>query len=505
MTERLRFVAARKAFMDARWDIALELLRGCEDWALEIAQSAVLIKADILMHRDPVAAIGYLTSTQDLVENDEVRFDREVLTGRAFANVRNYGAAEIRFDRAAVLRRSVRSGAPLAYQSARLRWFRRELTLEDPDLAEALADRDPNYQALALLLRSWVRAALDDYSGQIADLRAALGSYANAGAEKDIYGIATVVHVLARVSFELGDRDGIAAARAAYDGIRWTDDVRVERFQSLRALGYDAFMHGESARAQWLFRDAATCAPSGAWRVFAHLDRAYVARVGDNEAWALDEISEAAALARGVAWGETFGEERMALVALATLLAPTDIVEAQRYAATYSRLGTSNVMPYFAITADRRSAGFEQYAQGRIEQMLGQTGAAENALRKAYGVFSTIDHQYRSLIAARALAEVTDDPIWTERASRHAQRYPGSPFAEKLGGGAAQPTVWDAFSPLTRQIARAHIAGDDVETLAQRFGRSRETVERSLHDIYLAFGVASRDALRSEATRRGFR
>ncbi len=500
-----RITQARTAVAAACYADALALLDGCEQWPLAFAESGALVKADALSRGDAVAASLWLTATDELVCTDEGRFERELLAGRAATNVRNYTTAQLRFARAQAYTEHVDDGVGrLAYHRARLRWFEREAQPDDADLALAVASTHPARRASALIIRAWVHAGLGDYHRQIDDLSAALALYEQSRETCDVGSAAITIHSLARVSFEIAHQEGVAAALHAYEWLRWSDDVRVDRFQALRALGTDAFMRGDSARAQWRFRDAASLAPSPAWQVVARLDRAYVARVSQNEPWALDELADALNLARGVAWAQTTGEERLALVALAELLAPVDPAEAQRCAATYSMLGTQSVSPRFAISTDRRAVGFEQYAFGRVEQMAGNRESAEAALTQAYEIFAPIDHQYRAMLAASALAELTADPVWFERTRDHLAWYPGSPIAAKAELPSRQAMLIPSdLSPFEVQLARAHWSGFDRDELSRRFSRSRFTVDRHIATIYQAFAVDSQPALRDEALRRG--
>ena len=298
--------------------------------------------------------------------------------------------------------------AKLAFQNARLKWFRREATPDDDDVLLALTDPDPAARAAAYSVRAWCYAVLGNYHAQIADLSEALRVAASAGYKCDVATLGTIVHSLARIAFEIADADGMAVARAAYEGIRWTSDVRVHQFQTLRALGLDAFMRGDVARAQWLFRDASAVAPTPPFAALAHLDRAFVARFVRNEAWALDELDEAVRIARGVPWGQTFGEERIALVALATLLAPTNATEAQRHAATYSILGVESVSPMFALSQEKRAVAAEKFALARIDQTLGNTASAERACREAYAFSARADRSPLSSDVGRLSAGRTD-------------------------------------------------------------------------------------------------
>jgi len=501
---RARLQTARTKLTQAHWDASLELLNECEDWPVEIAETAVLVKADALLRRDGAAALAWLATTSDVVATDATRFHRELITGRAFANVRNFAAAAARFERARMLLDRVPDGAPkLAYQTARLRWFKREARPNDADVLLALEDADPSGRAAAYAVRAWTHTMTGDYRSQIVDLKKALDVAAQAGYACDVATLGIIVHTLARVAFEIADEASFAVAKTAFERIEWTDDVRVDKFQTLRALGLNAFMRGDAARAQWFFRDAIATAPSPAFRALAHLDRAYVARVMRNETWALDEVAEAIRISQGIAWGETFGEERITLVMLAVQLAPVDASAAQRFAATYSMLGVENVSPMLALAHEKRAIATESFALARIEQTLGNTDFALGMLRDAYDVFSPIEHHYQAMQVASAIAELSDDPQWAAKARGHIEKYPGCPMlAQTIDRGAPSDPIFDSLTPVQRQLARAHWSGGDVATLSRRFSRSLYTVERHISEIYRAFGVNSESGLREEALRR---
>jgi len=502
---RASLASAAQALTEARWDEALALLEGCEAWPVEVAEHAVLVKADALTRRDPANALAWLSSTDDLVETDEARFQRELLTGRAYANARNFDSASARFERARRVADRVENGpARLAYHLARMRWFRRTGTADGPDIALALTNPDPTGRAAALAIRGWLHASAGNFALQIADFRAALEIATSAQGACDVGTAASIVHALARVAFETADADGVEAARRAYEFLRWTPCVRVDQFQTVRILGMDAYVRGDIVRAQWLLREATHFAPSPAWQALAHLDRALVAQFAGNDAWALDEIETAAELAKGVPWGEMFGEERFALVGLAVMLAPIDIGRSQRFAATFSRVGLQNLAPTYGIINDVRGVGYEKYAFGKIEQTQGNRDTATSALVEAYNVFAIINYHFQSMLCAQALADVTGDETWTERARGHVAHYPGSPLMRD-----GQPLVKkrdpviDGLTPFQLRLARAHWAGLDVAQLSRQFSRSAYTIEHQLQAIYDAFNVRTATGLREVARKRG--
>ncbi len=496
--------AARSALRAARYDEAMDILRGCQDWPVDLAEHAVLVKADTLIRRDAPAALAWLAATQDLTITDAARFDRELLTGRAYSNVRNFDAAASRFARAAKLLEKVPTGShKLAYQKARLAWMLREATPDNADLALALTDPDPIGRAVAYAARGYIAGTAGDFAAQIADLKTAL-EIAESTDVYDVEHVAAAIYGLATISFEVADQSGVNRARQAYDRLAWTADVRVHQYNAVRCLGWDAFMRGEPARAQWLFHDAAAIAPTPAWQAQAHLDRAYVARISKNDAWSLDELQEALKIAQGVAWGETIGEERLALVTLAVLLAPVNAPEAQRYAATYAMFGMENINPYLVASSDKRTVGFGKYTQGKIEQTLGNADLAQEALEAAYAIFAPIGHQYQAMLAAQALADVTKDAVWADKARMHSAAYPGSPLTTHMAESAkpSDPAI-EGLTPFQRQLARAHWSGLNLDALSKQFSRSMYTIEGQIAEIYAAFNVATAGGLREEALRRG--
>ena len=497
---------ARVAQRSAHYDAALDLLDGCEDWPDELAEHAVVIKAETIGRRDPSAALEYLASVDDLCFSPTARFERDLQYGMLYAGVRDYSSAESRYADARALAAVVADGrSTMAYHDVRMRWLRRECDPAAPEVALALAHPDPSIASAAYAYRAWFHAANHDYAAHVADLTTAV-SYATARTSEpvDVTTLAVSIHALAQVAFETANGAAVAAARAAADALAWTSDVQVQHFSTVRAFGWDAFMRGNPGQAQWAFKEARALAPSTAWRIMGHVDRAYVARTSGNEFWALEELAQADALAFEMPWESCYGEERQVLVQLAVLHAPGDAARAQRYATTYSRIGTENVNPVLALNSDRRAVAHARYAQGRIDQTLGRRSAAVAALRESFEIFEAAAFHYRSVLVATALAELTSDERWQGAALAHAAHYPNCPLASTAEHCVEREHAMpEQLSPVQRQIARALWNGAEAAGLSKRFSRSIYRIERQIEAVYAAFGVGSRAALRDEAERRG--
>ena len=496
---------ARFALRSGLYDAALELLEGCEDWPAPDAERACLVKVETLGRRDSVAALAYLTSVDDVFTSVEGRFGCDLEAGRQHAAVRDFDSAATRYAAARKSSGAVPDGAAtIAYHDVRLRWLRRECDPTLPEFGIALTHSDPSIVAATYAYRGWHHAGCADYAAQIADFRRALECEPRGGEPIDVSTRATTVHALARVAFETADGPGVAYAREVEEGLAWTPDVAAFRFETLRAIGWDAFMRGESGRALWTFKEARSSAPSPAWRVVAHLDRAYVAQISRNDIWALEELGEADRIARDVRWESTLGEERGALVMLATLYAPIDPARAQRYASTYSQIGVESLNPMLSIASDRRSVANARYAQALIDLTQGRRAAAIPALTEAYAVYDGASHHYRAARTAAALAEITGEERWRVASVAHANRYPDCPLATMADEAVARNEALPAqLSPVQRQIARALVDGSDAAELSRRFSRSMYTIERQIIEIFEAFGVATRGELIQTARSRG--
>ncbi|HEY0615557.1 MAG TPA: hypothetical protein VGC96_12980 [Candidatus Elarobacter sp.] len=496
---------ARVALRAALYDAALELLEGCEDWPAEYAEQALIVKAETLGRRDPVGAVAYLTTVEDLASSPAGRFNFAVQLGKAHATVRGYSQAESRYEEARALMHAVPDGAhTMAYHDLRMRWIRRECDPDAPEIGLALSHPDPSIASAAYAYRAWLHAGNENYAAHVADLCRAV-EYATMPTREpvDVAGLAASIHALAQVGFETADGEAVAAARRAAEAIAWTPDVAFHHYTVTRAFGWDAFMRGRAAEAQWAFKDARALAPSTPWRVLAHLDRAYVARLSANEFWAAEELAQADALAYDIRWGTSHGEERQLLVMLAVLHAPTDAARAQRYASMYAQIGTENVDPALALNRDERAVAHATYALGRIEQTLGRRDAAVASLQQAYAIFDNASFHYRAALTAAALTELTGEERWRANAIRHAGSYPDCPLASLAkNAGARDEAMPSQLSPLQRQIARALWAGADPAELSRRFSRSIYTIEKQIGAVFRAFSVDSRSGLLDEARRR---
>jgi tetratricopeptide (TPR) repeat protein len=499
---------AQEAYLRARRGEACDLLTACEEWPSPFNEQGLLLRADVVSVDDAIAALQELAAHSDAFVSPDGRAGYFIASGLAYMRARNFDAAEAMLQSAAetLADAGEERRYELAYARARLSWNRREYDPDNEDLALAMRSPDPGVRFNALNLRAWMSAGLEDYRSTMRDLRGCIRMYRDDDYRCGLARVALCLQSTLGFGWELNDLEAEREAEAVFNAIEWTPEIEVYRFLCLRHFAWYAFLRGDSARAQWLFKDSKDDAPTPAWKVIAHLDRAYVARMNFNEAWAAEELHEAHAIARTVQWRSTRDEERTALIMLAVQFAPVDLGQAQRYVSLYIELGPESLNPSLEDSHHpRRIFASQQYAAGRVHAMLGNSALAVRSLESAYEIFSALEFDFRAAEVAQELHSLTKDERWLQNARVHAGRFPDSALAHRLtqAGPGEEDAQTQGLTPAQRQIAIAHCQGLNITELSRRFSRSTFTIERQIEAVYCAFGVESRVALRDELHRRG--
>lgn len=414
---------------------ALELLCGCESWPVPVNEHGMLLRARVLLTRDGITALDSLPDDANAFTTREARAGYLLVSARAYIRTRNLHAAERLLDeaQAELHGESDADWYTLAYLRAYLQWNRRDYDPQSPHLAAALRSPDVSRRLLALNLRAWMHVGRENHRAQLDDLLACLRLYRQHPDACELKGVADTVHTVAVSAWELHDTEAANCARAVFDALPWTPDLKTQRFLCWRALGWHTFLAGDSAGADRMLRDAACDAPTPAWEVMARADRAYVARLAQNEALACEELARACEIADTVDWHETRNEEGMALMTIGVLLLSIDAQRGQHYIAGYHSLHAHRLQERVeASHQPRRILAYQKYADGRVQQMLGNSGVAIRLLTGAHDLFARFGLVFRAALSAQALYELTSEEQWLRIARSHAAKFPGSAFAQRL-------------------------------------------------------------------------
>lgn len=409
---------------------ALQVLEGCGDWPVPYNERALLLRAKVLMvTRGPIAALDELPEDAEAFTTQECRVGYFLASAQAYIGTRNWRAAEknLLAAQTALSGPTDRQRFTLAYLRARVRWALREYNADDPDLALAVGSADDSWRFHAVNLRSWMRGGVEDYRGQLSDLLQCLALYRRHADRIDVRSIAITLRAALGFSWELADFDACADAVQLFDSLPWVPQVAFQRFFCLHQLSWLTFLHGDPAAADEYVRKELLESSSPALKTFAHTDQAYFAGLCGNRALEAEALRSARASADVVDWKYTRDDEHEALLALSALLAREHPEDARRYLRMHESLyphGRNENVEGSHHT--RRSQAWANYVEGRIQQGLGSLRISAQLLESSYDLFARLEFEWRSLLVAQALFEVTHEERWLEAARRHAGSYPNT-------------------------------------------------------------------------------
>jgi DNA-binding NarL/FixJ family response regulator len=456
---------------------------------------AALLRARITLKRDAAATLEYLARHNRLFTTAAARAESIMLQGVAYARLGDARSAAARFKEAAALSAaSSELTAEIAYQRAAALWIDRKLEQAE----RALAQIEPAIGgALAVeiaVLRGAIEAARGNLSQQAAILIDTL-RLVHATPNPSVLPWAVVASGIAYLARELPSATLRAHAMSELPKIPWTDDLAEYRYTTLRAVAWCHALEGDDFNAFRRLKEAAAVTPSPAWRVMSFCDRAYLATALSEPRWAEQELRDAHELAGTIAWSSLDGEERFALLLLAELYAPRDSALALSYVAQY-RSNTGRYKRTLASSNDRRVDAMEAYSSGVVQRAIGDLSEAIRLFREAWNIYDAIGYDWRAGRTALALAELTGDASWRERAKEKLREYPRS----WLVTGERRSTLSESsqlalLTPAQRAVFDLLIAGMPIKEIALAQQRAEYTVRNHVKAIFKAFNVSSRAAL----------
>jgi len=510
---------ARAAYRRAEFSgaaAALDAMAADDGWF----GAAALLRARIYLKRDPAAALAHLALCANVFSTPRERAEAEMLQGVSYARLGDPPAAEACF--AAGARLASRGDAlalEITYQRAAAAWIVRDLDGAELLLKDVLAAAPGEFLGVpsvsgdllieasgssdllveAYVLQGAIAAARGDVAGQGAVLLDALG-LVRASASPGVLHWASIASQIANLAHELPSDSLRDAAFTELGAVPWTPDLAELRFATVRSVAWRRALDGDEFNAFRLLREAATLAPTDAWRVTAYCDRAYFATALGERRWAEQELSDAHELASRVTWTALDGEERFALSELAELFAPRDAALALAYVARYKDAGKRYART-LASHHDRRVDAMEAYSFGVVQLALGRRGEAERLLREAWDVYDGLGYDWRAGRAARALFAATADQVWHVRAASKLAPYPRS-WLVSTSGDVTTPTApleLAALTPAQLAVYRLLLRGNSTAQIAAQLARSEFTVRNHVKAIFKAFNVNSRPELLARA------
>jgi DNA-binding CsgD family transcriptional regulator/tetratricopeptide (TPR) repeat protein len=303
------------------------------------------------------------------------------------------------------------------------------------------------------------------------------------------------LHTLAIYARELDAPRIRRFVQARVNRQEWTDDFRVNQFQTYKAVAWCHALEGDYFNCFRYLKLAGSIAPSPVWGAMILLDRAYLARCVGEPLSSRSELAEAQEILDAVSWRDTDDEERVALPLTAELCAPIDGGRAASYLAKFFELRDA-LSPQLHMRYDERLSALAEYADGVVQAQLGNRKAASTAFRKAWSVYNEIGYDWRAGRCALRLFELTRDSKWREQAREKLRNYGASWLQGELerGEGPRAPM----FPPAQQRVLDLLVEGKTTDEIVKSTGRSRFTIQNQIRTMIRAFGVPSRTVLIAE-------
>jgi DNA-binding CsgD family transcriptional regulator len=496
------FVEMQRLFHSAHFIGAAELYDTIVEKGEHPGNDAVLLRARVYLKTDSKLIVPFLLRHELRKPTSAQSARKEMYLGTGYSRLGEFAEADKHFAKAQA---AFSKGAAFAELAAHI--TRRYLEQRDFEAAEewqkrSLADRSLRGKIRSEHLESFIFARRERYRDQAESLMKVLNLIGDKREEfvEDWY---TAVHTLAGLAREIPFPEAAKRAKAEVDfDFEWSSDFAVSRFQALKGVAWCQALAGDELSCLRYLRLAQHVNVGRIWRTILYLDRSHFASIVGERQWAANEFSAAEDLAQDIAWDETSGDERVALLLLAELATVHAPKRAPFYIARFNDLGKlrSNVH-HFAF--DDRLKAMAAYATGVVRLAGGDQLAAEEQLRFAWGTFDRIGYDARAASAAMALFRTTGKTRWLHLAEDKLERYPKSWLVRRLSE--VSPNLKPAGNPLSKMqdtVTRLVCEGLSTDAIAERLSLSRNTVLNHLKVVYRKMDVRSREGLVIEAMRR---
>jgi DNA-binding CsgD family transcriptional regulator/tetratricopeptide (TPR) repeat protein len=417
------------------------------------------------------------------------------LTSTSYSMQGDVGAARKALVNLRLGRYAIQTRFQLAYAWMLIAWVEgnadaMSAALEEVDVREA-----PSVYGQWLYARSWVASLRGEFGEQLSLLKQAVEHIAETPAAYDVSLLASATRALVHLVREISAKDAFEFAARIVDSIAWTDDLKLERFLTYRAMAWAYALRGAHKKAfryAYLARDNA---PSAMWIAASYADEAYLTRMAGENRSSEALLQHAIDRAKETNWTSR-GEERIALLSLVELSADRDPASAEALMAIYDRI-SAPVEPSLALARDRRLPAMEDYARGTILAVVGRRAEAVKRLENAYSIFVDLGYAWRAAAAALRLHVLTGDWTWLRCAGEAVRDFPESSVAgeiRKRAGVTCDPRA-AVLTPAQSRVYALLCEGLSDKRIAQILNISPETAKNHAARVRLAFGVHSRAEL----------
>lgn len=493
----------QRLFQAAQYTRAAELYDDMVEQGERPGNDALLLRARAFLKTDSKRAVPFLLKHELRKPSAAQSARRAMYLGTGYSRLGEFAEADAHFAKAKAVFREGTALGELAVHVARRYLDQRDFPAAQEWQKKSHADKTLLGRIRSEHLSSYIFARSERYREQAESVMRVLDLIGNRREQfaEEWY---CAVHTLAGLARELPLPEAAKRAKAEVDvEIEWSSDCEISHFQAIKGVAWCQALAGDELSCLRYLRAAQRLDIGRVWRTILYLDRSYFASIVGEQQWAANEFFAAEDLAEQIAWDETSGEERVALLLLAELATRHAPKRAPFYIARFNNLGKlrSNVNH---LAFDERLAAMTAYATGVVKLASGDKAVAEEQLRAAWGIFDRIGYDVRAAMTALALHRASGKTRWLHLAEDKLERYPRAWLHRALGQAVAktQPDRMATLSKMQGVVVSLVCEGLSTDAMAQRLGLSRNTVLNHLKVVYRKLGVNSREALVVEAMRR---
>jgi len=223
-----------------------------------------------------------------------------------------------------------------------------------------------------------------------------------------------------------------AFVRDRATAIDWNDELQPLRFHVVRHLALLDALAGNHLSAYRHYRSAVGLGPTMARRAEAFVGLGYLAREMGETIAAAECVAGAEELVAQVDWSGSDDDERLALLHLATLLAPADPARATQHIDRYKALPKPMNRMYAAAHGNPLYRAKEMHAFGLVAKAQHGAAFARPLLTEAHRLFRSVSSGWRAAVVALDLYELDGEPAMLAYAREHATRIPHSWLARRV-------------------------------------------------------------------------
>jgi DNA-binding CsgD family transcriptional regulator len=358
------------------------------------------------------------------------------------------------------------------YYIALAAYFRNEFRSVDTWLG-AHAPSQPEMRARYMILRGFAAAGRGDMAAQL-ELSDAAAKLLRKSAPDETYLLASAAHVTGILLREL-PWEGYEYLQDLEREIPWPDDLKLWRFQLLRALGWKLALNGTYLEAMRYLLRATLYTDNPVRRAYAMLDSAAIAIFANERVTARSEYTVASEAIDAIDWTQV-RDETISLLPYAAQIA-AELDDPDRAGKLYElavRL-QKQIDVTWAFAHDERFEGFLHEAAA-FSFFDSQRKRAIREAEQGYEIFARIGYAWRAGRLAALLYSATHDAQWHGRAERWFSYYPNSPLQRLLPGKSARRKSVRPLSPRQREVFRLMRQGKTGGEIAAQLGISTLTV-----------------------------